>query len=64
MIRLESDMSDVIALDQATLLFFSSESDKNVALIFCKVRRLSFQYTHVSLVLSVAKFNTLSIWFT
>ena len=31
---LEGDVSDVISLDQLTSLFFTSESDKDVALIF------------------------------
>ena len=42
-------MSDVIALDQPTSLFFTSESDKIVTIIFRKVRYLSFPiYTRVN----------------
>ena len=41
-ITLEGDMSDVIALDQPTSHFFTSESDKKDAQIFRKVRYLSF----------------------
>ena len=41
-ITLEGHVSDVIALDQTTSLFSPQESDKNVALIFRKVRNLSF----------------------
>ena len=45
---LEGDVSDIVALDQPTFAVFTSESDKNVALIFRKVRYFSFQiYTRV-----------------
>ena len=41
--KLEGDFRDLIALDQPMLLFFSSESDKIVALTF--PQNTAFQYT-------------------
>ena len=41
---LEGDVREVIALDQLMSPFFSSESDKNVALIFRKIRCFNIHF--------------------
>ena len=41
---LEGDVRDVIALDQLMSPFFSSESDKNVALIFRKIQCFNIHF--------------------